>query len=1401
MAEPATGGNLGALLGAQTVERLIRAGQGRDKLTIATQMNQLQKYFGPLRNDIKPGAYDEYAVTSYQLPDAYRGRNVFLRETVIGLVTTGNEWYTTLALPWAHTNEHHFTWTEWKFNMTLAGEVPAEGISRLVTSSQRQFARHTMRRGLAFMLEHGFWQTEQGQEQYRRNMLGIRASIQETQNYDVSFEIANARNYWKEWQRQKGMLNVSYKKLMDMETQYFAIVNKSARSFDLMMSNLLRAADSLGVRPNLLIAPTDFRMYYAHVDPEKTSKLRLLWCGVVYCDVSFYSRSLFRFLLLRAAYWSFGPDGIAVLKRGPDAVTSVFNMVVVETRRLDISDQEPPVEPFLNLATYGEYYKLMDAYRGESHACFTMSWMTTALWDEARNGEFVKITFGQAFRHVMRFDDETHVPRAEHVRLAEKSSEKARQQATSGQMYPGYHPMLVGRGLTAGQQKARYDKVFRDVFLYWNDANEFDVVTHFGLMETLAASKETFRDVAFTAAQVAYPCQALEDAKNVLNRLLDLIDKSEKMPYNAHWELELQRVNYPQQMQNGLFTGQPTEEKAAQHRGLPRIAEVAPNRWGGMSLPKKSAHPSFAEYYSPPGTNNGPALRTLADQVGKNTGWDEAAQIASDGLIVLDHIVNTMATVMSTSLFIDADNRPPWFPLPESLTTLMHEVFVGPRDAVFMRFMPALWGVPARGARPAPADRVGTNANDAVRATFTSPSDAVKVLLQSSPPLLAAYTTILTELGVRARVATTAGNEADAAQLRKFETDVTRLILAVALENLPDMPPAQRGSFPAETCRDAACRARNMVRQLFSAWRDARPQYFTNVMRTLEPLYNTVDQPQAQAVSRADQALMRMLAAKNMPTVVLAARQPQLGAIGPPDSSSDVPVLAIADAATFNAYAFTPAAGTRDYVALLASVEQLESLMRQAMPYVLLPNWRTLPAPAPAQEQGGAQAAPAVVPVPAVSTLDVLQAFRDNVDATEADEVQPAGQAIKQQFDAMYDAAGGRAGLETLLPSLLVDNEPGVRDTDNINIAITADAWRAGVWVRAPRNAYRVWTETALQEEWPLALPSNPSTAHLSPVGDRSNVLTEKELDRLLARPQYRASVKSQNLEDLSALSSFEAMERWKVPEDVWTSAAPSLRESLAAASRGRKRAAEDKQQQQQQDDDDDDGGDRDRDRERARERDRGGSRPGSMGPPKTVPRRGRTTTNAQAMMTGLLSAPDIQDYLAHQQGSDEQRLRAIERRDAQPMDRRREFDDFKRVHMQRYDRADMETIGGGRGDAAVDRAREYGRFESTYNQLRKHLHQSVFVQRWKDGNTTADLITRMFHQVLLGCLNSETQWEDFIANNVMPPAGILLFRLWITRRMHNVPVMVGGLETGATMYGNVSVLLGDDVRFLEVFV
>ena len=73
--------------------------------------NKWAAYFGPASSAIKTNAYDKYAYETYDLPEAYKGKNLFLRDTIDGFILEDNEWYTRACLPYAQTNDIHLAWS------------------------------------------------------------------------------------------------------------------------------------------------------------------------------------------------------------------------------------------------------------------------------------------------------------------------------------------------------------------------------------------------------------------------------------------------------------------------------------------------------------------------------------------------------------------------------------------------------------------------------------------------------------------------------------------------------------------------------------------------------------------------------------------------------------------------------------------------------------------------------------------------------------------------------------------------------------------------------------------------------------------------------------------------------------------------------------------------------------------------------------------------------------------------------------------------------------------------------------------------------------------------------------------------------------------------------------------
>jgi hypothetical protein len=119
-------------------------------------------------------------------------------------------------------------------DQTLAGRVPHEGVSRLVTSSRRQYAEKTVRRGLAMILEHGFMNSAEGKNMYKQNLLQIAQCVQETANHDVVSAYLTCTSYDKEWEKKHGIKQDGVRRMLTEEVNRTACVQKTVYGLDIL---------------------------------------------------------------------------------------------------------------------------------------------------------------------------------------------------------------------------------------------------------------------------------------------------------------------------------------------------------------------------------------------------------------------------------------------------------------------------------------------------------------------------------------------------------------------------------------------------------------------------------------------------------------------------------------------------------------------------------------------------------------------------------------------------------------------------------------------------------------------------------------------------------------------------------------------------------------------------------------------------------------------------------------------------------------------------------------------------------------------------------------------------------------------------------------------------------------
>ena len=228
--------------------------------------NPFIPYFGQPNGIVQYNARDAYRADRRDLPHAYIGKNNFLREILDGSIFGNREsWYTTLALPFLRNENLVVSWSTWEFNAHVVGQVPHEGIPRMIASSERGQSEKVTRRGLGMVLEHDFWRTERGIRNYYYNILQIRDSVQVTCNYDVLVSLLTADFHAQELEKKVRGNQLEMNNFLNEEIKNYGIAQKDPRGLEIVVELMSERLAKLGVKPNLFIVPPRMRIYLSMV--------------------------------------------------------------------------------------------------------------------------------------------------------------------------------------------------------------------------------------------------------------------------------------------------------------------------------------------------------------------------------------------------------------------------------------------------------------------------------------------------------------------------------------------------------------------------------------------------------------------------------------------------------------------------------------------------------------------------------------------------------------------------------------------------------------------------------------------------------------------------------------------------------------------------------------------------------------------------------------------------------------------------------------------------------------------------------------------------------------------------------------------------------------------------------
>ena len=287
----------------------------------------LQPFFGAVEPQYqKMLAEDKFAHETYNLPKAYAGKNKHLENVLDYLITKEDDWYTSSVLPWVLTDDLSVRWDIFRFNKTLMDLEPHQGVPRYVTAERESRSDRLVRRGLAFIIEHGFYKTDQGRQHYLMNLRQIVDSVNETAYHGVIHALLSSKNHYKEWDRQHGSTVTRPGQLLRQQRRRWGVVQKQERGMYILDAELKDQMKYEGVSPNVWILPSKMSIYMTMVPSA---------------EVEFYRK---------------GAGAAANLEKGPDNLLTFRGSKVFETRPFDIDFIGEPRDLLVRERQIGEYF-------------------------------------------------------------------------------------------------------------------------------------------------------------------------------------------------------------------------------------------------------------------------------------------------------------------------------------------------------------------------------------------------------------------------------------------------------------------------------------------------------------------------------------------------------------------------------------------------------------------------------------------------------------------------------------------------------------------------------------------------------------------------------------------------------------------------------------------------------------------------------------------------------------------------------------------------------------------------------------------------------------------------------------------------------------------------------------
>lgn len=389
------------------------------------------------------------------LPAAWLGKNIGMERLIKGVTFDRADFYITEILPAQEMDGLEVAWVTFQYNKSYFDVLPYEGTPNYITLTEGGGKDRLLQRGMGISIDHQFFKTPEGQEQYRNQLETLINSAQLTLYYMVIQALIRAKNYYRLNSLKFMLPTTTWESALTESKRRWALLNKGMHEFRSFHFDLKEDMQANNASPNAWILPPKSKILMALAHSTERE------------------------------YYSGGELAVYNREKGNKAIEGFDNFKFFETLIFHDTIYGQSKNPLQREREYGSFFWLTN-YHGDSHLdTYTNNQRYACrIMDADKDGEETLVKGNMLWDASMRFDTHGNLHKINHQNVITKYDDLARRLGDVAtpkhdiDMFIGYSrstgtPANVFTELYSMKEPPRKNGYF--VMDYWGEMRQEDV--------------------------------------------------------------------------------------------------------------------------------------------------------------------------------------------------------------------------------------------------------------------------------------------------------------------------------------------------------------------------------------------------------------------------------------------------------------------------------------------------------------------------------------------------------------------------------------------------------------------------------------------------------------------------------------------------------------------------------------------------------------------------------------------------------------------------------------------------------------------------------------------------------------------------------------------------------------